>query len=217
MPHRQAKEPTSHVFAPEETELYNTILDLLEDAYRQQARYGVDPLLQQSTREALLLNFAKVMNDCRAILLLVDRGFYIQAGILARSTTDACNMVMHIDVEGDHAPLTRPWLEGRRVTHWMLVDSLKDIQLDMDAYRALRRRLDDFVHANRRALRLYRIQLIDQASLDPTTLEKVTFWRNLVNFYLISCLLAIPMIAPAQGEKADALLEQLLRHLSLLE
>ena len=195
------------VFTSDEILLYTRILDFLEDIPRQQP--GDKP--QESTQEALILNFAKVTSDCRAILLLAQSGFYVQAGILARSTTDACNLMMHIDVERDNAIFAERWLRGRRVTHWMLVESLKGIPLDMDKYRELRRRLDDLVHANYEGLKLYPAQLADSDSLDDETVQSLTFWKSLVVFYLITCLLAIQMIAPNLEERAEEHLEILLQ------
>jgi hypothetical protein len=73
------------IFTAEETQLHSSILDFLEALCRQYEQPGME---QESTQEALTLNLMKVTNDCRAILLLAQSGFYIQAGILARSTTD---------------------------------------------------------------------------------------------------------------------------------
>jgi hypothetical protein len=165
---------------------------------------------QESTHEALILNLMKVSDDCRAILLLTRFGFYIQAGIIARSTTDACNLMMHIDVERDNAIFAERWLQGRRVTHWMLVESLKKIPLDIDRYRELRKQLDDLVHANYEGLKLYPIQLAKPTTLTDDAFQSLTFWKSLMIFYLITCLLAVQLIAP-DLEQADDYLEILLQ------
>jgi hypothetical protein len=195
------------VFTPAEVHLYNTTLDFLEAVYRQHQRSNTTSL--DGTQEALILNMMKVTNDSRAILLLAQSGFYIQAGILARSTTDACNLMMHIDVERDKAIFAERWLQGRRVTHWMLIDSLKKIPLDIESYRDLRRQLDDLVHANYEGLKLYPAQLADLAALDEAAFRSLTFWKSLMVFYLITCLLAVQLIAP--DSEADDHLEALLR------
>jgi hypothetical protein len=196
------------IFTAEEAQLYGRILDFLEDLCRQLE--GLGEIERQSTHKALILNLMKVANDCRAILLLAESGFYIQAGILARSTTDACNLMMHIDVERDNAIFAERWLEGRRVTHWMLIESLKGIPLDMDKYRELRRQLDDLVHANYEGLKLYPVQLARPDSLDGAAFQSLAFWKNLMVFYLITCLLAVQLVAPDQEEQADTYLDQLL-------
>jgi hypothetical protein len=186
-------------FVPEEIRLYDRILDFLEDICRWQASPG--EATQESTQEVLVLNLTKVANDCRAILLLAQSGFYIQAGILARSTTDACNLMMHIDVERDNAILAERWLEGRKVTHWMLVQSLRDTPFDMDGYRELRRRLDDLVHANYDGLKLYPVQLAGSDN-SSDAVQSLTFWKSLMVFYLVTSLLAVQLVAPSLEDQA---------------
>ncbi|MBN1810896.1 MAG: hypothetical protein JXA14_03585 [Anaerolineae bacterium] len=196
------------IFATEEIQLHSRILDFLEALCRQYEQPG--RVEQESTHEALILNLMKVTNDCRAILLLAQSGFYIQAGILARSTTDACNLMMHVDVERDNAIFAERWLQGRRVTHWMLIDSLKKIPLDIDSYRELRRQLDDLVHANYEGLKLYPTQLADPETLGNDAFQSLVFWKSLIIFYLITCLLAVQLIAP-NLKQADDYLEILLQ------
>lgn len=196
------------IFTAEETQLHNKTLDFLEALCRQYGRPG--EITQEGTYEALILNLMKVTDDCRAILLLTQSGFYIQAGILARSTTDACNLMMHIDVERDNAIFAERWLQGRRVAHWMLVESLRKIPLDIDSYRELRRQLDDLVHANYEGLKLYPMQLAGPEALDNATFQSLVFWKSLMIFYLITCLLAVQLIEP-DLEQADDYLESLLQ------
>lgn len=196
------------IFAPEEMRLHSSILDFLEAQCRRYEQPG--KMEQESTHEALILNLMKVTNDCRAIMLLAQSGFYIQAGILARSTTDACNLMVHIDVERDNAIFAERWLQGRRVTHWMLIESLSKIPLDIDSYRELRRQLDDLVHANYEGLKLYPTQLADPETRDRDAFQSLVFWKSLIIFYLITCLLAVQLIAP-DLEQADDYLGILLR------
>lgn len=198
----------SQIFTAEEAQLHSSILDFLEALCRQYEQLG--EMEQGSTYEALTLNLMKVTSDCRAILLLTQSGFYIQAGILARSTTDACNLMMHIDVERDNAIFAERWIQGRRVTHWMLVESLSKIPLDIDSYRELRRQLDDLVHANYEGLKLYPTQLADPETLDNDAIQSLVFWKSLMIFYLITCLLAVQLIEP-DLEQADDYLEMLLQ------
>ena len=86
----------------------------------------------------------------------------------------------------------------------------REIQLDTTNYRQMREQLDDFVHANYKALKLYPAQL-SRTSLDQVTFHSLTFWKNLVHFYLISCLLAILLLAPDLEEEALNHLDQLAR------
>jgi hypothetical protein len=197
-----------HAFTIVETRLYGRILDFLETLCRQCEQPGKTE--QDSTSQALILNLIKVASDCRAIVLLAQSGFYIQAGILARSTTDACNLMLHIDVERDNAIFAERWLQGRRVTHWMLVESLSKIPLDIDSYRELRRQLDDLVHANYEGLKLYPTQLAGPETLNDAAFQSLVFWKSLMVFYLITCLLAVHVIAP-DLEQADDYLEMLLQ------
>jgi hypothetical protein len=165
----------------------------------------------------MILNFTKVVNDCQAILLLAQNGFYVQAGIVARSTMDACYLMMHIGSEGDDAAIAKRWLAGDRVTHWMLLDRLnyrlsQDDQptLDSDSYRQVRRRLDAFVHASYEGLKLYLAQLSGPASTDEDSLRELTIWKNLMHLYLVVCLLVVRLTVPGLEEQAVPYLDQLL-------
>jgi len=84
------------------------------------------------------------------------------------------------------------------------------IPLDMDKYRELRRQLDDLVHANYEGLKLYPVQLARPDSSDSAAFHSLTFWKNLMVFYLITCLLAVQLVAPDQEAQADVYLDQLL-------
>ena len=194
------------LFTAKEMRIFDAALDFLEETYQRQVLAQQESTIQGDIRGALILNLTKVMNDCRAILLLAQSGFYIQAGILARSTTDACNLVMHIEFSEDDATLVEPWLAGQKVTHWMLIEEInesleREIQLDTTHYRQMREQLDDFVHANYKALKLYPAQLSRISLLDQVTFHSLTFWKNLVHFYLISCLLAILLLVPDLEEE----------------
>jgi hypothetical protein len=197
------------IYSTDETKLYGDILDFVEDIcqqYDQESNH-------EGTHEALFLNLIKVTNDCRAILLLTQSEFLIQAGIIARSTTDACNLMMHIDVERDNAIFAERWLEGRRVTHWMLIERLKGIPLDIDKYRELRKLLDNLVHANYEGLKLYPLQLAGSESWDATAFDSLTFWKHLMIFYMITCLFAVQMLAPERADHVDDCLDLLLRQI----
>lgn len=204
----------AQLFTNSEFQLYNEVLDLLEDAYRRRGQYQRGDPSQERTRDVLVLNFTKVVNDCRAILLLARSGFYIQAGILARSTGDACNMMMHITFEGDDATLVKQWLAGQGAKHWTIVRSLNsslepEHQLDTDAYEKSRRRMDDFVHGNYDSLKLYPAQAPGPTPLDASSFRELTFWKHLLYLYLFSCLLVVESIVPELEEKAKSYLDQL--------
>jgi hypothetical protein len=220
---RRSKQPTqgmkhgmneTRIYTTSEFKLYSEVLDFLEDVYSRRGQYIQGSPSQESTVDVLTLSFVKVVNDCRAILLLAQSGFYIQAGVLARSTEDACSLIMHIGFEGENAALVKKWLSGRRVTHWMLVKKLNENlppehQLDVANYRRVRKRLDDFVHANYDALKLYPAQSPGSTPLDDKSFYAMTFWKHLIYLYLFSCLLAVELIVPDLGDRAKSYLEQL--------
>ena len=203
------------LFTAEETELLNRTLSFIEEICKRHERLQRSSVAQTITHEVLILNLTKVANDCRAILLLAQSGFYIQASILARSTTDACNLLLHVSVAEDDAALVDPWLTGAKITHWMLLEEInesleRDLRLDTGSYRETRRRLDDLVHANYEALKLYPTQLSETSLADEATFHSLTFWKNLVYFFLIACLLAALLIAPDLEEKTEEHLNQVL-------
>lgn len=204
----------AHIYTTSEFNLYSEVLDFLEEVYSRRGQYVQGSPSQESTMDVLTLSFVKAVNDCRAILLLTQSGFYIQAGILARSTQDACSLIMHIGFEGEDAALAKRWLEGHRVTHWMLVKKLNEHlppehQLDVANYRRVRKRLDNFVHANHDALKLYPAQSPGPTPLDGKSLYAVTFWKHLVYLCLFSCLLAVELIVPDLEDRAKSYLAQL--------
>lgn len=207
-----------HIYTAGEFSLYSEVLDFLEEVYSHRGEYVQGSPSQESTMDVLTLSFVKEVNDCRAILLLTQAGFYIQAGILARSAQDACSLIMHVGFEGENAALVKKWLRGHRVTHWELVEKLNEHlpsehQLDVANYRRVRKRLDDFVHANYDALKLYPAQSPGPTPLDGESLHAVTFWKHLVYLYLFSCLLAVEMIAPDLEDRAKSYLAQLEQNL----
>lgn len=207
------------VFKSNEASFYRVILDFLEEVYIQRGPYQQGDATQESSMDVLILNFTKVVNDCRAILLLSQSGFYIQAGIIVRSTIDSCNLMMHIAFEGDNAPLFKQWLigkseTGKPVTHWKLVERLNErlkYQLNVDAYRKKRKQLDNFVHANYQALRLYPIQSPGPTPINKKSFRELIFWKGFFHVNLVSCLLIVSLIVPDLGEQAGIYLNQLMQ------
>ena len=202
------------MWTTDELKLYEAVLRFLEEAYGRRGQYEAGDPAQEGAMDVLTLNLVKVVNDCRAILLLVRFGFHIQAGIIARSTDDACNFMMHIVFGGDRAELVHKWLLGKRVTHWTMVKKLNEqlpseAQLDLATYGAVRKRLDDFVHASYDALKLYPAQAPGSTRLDSRSFREMTFWSDLVYLYLFSCLLAVDLIVPDVEETAKSYLGQL--------
>ena len=107
----------SGIWTANELKLYEAVLNFLEEAYDRRGQYEAGDPAKESAMDVLTLNLVKVVNDCRAMLLLVRFGFHIQAGIIARSTEDACSFMMHIVFEGENAELVDKWLLGEHVTH----------------------------------------------------------------------------------------------------
>jgi hypothetical protein len=192
--------------------LYKSILDFLEAVYIRRGTYIRSDATEESPMDILVLNFTKVVNDCRAILFLTDQVFYIQAGILCRSTIDSCNLMMHIVFEGDNATLLAQWLNGRPLRHWALMKTLNnqvDQNLDFTYYKEVRGRLDDFVHANFKALQLYPAQAPGPTPLDSDSFKEMTFWKWLLELFLVSCLMSVPAMVPDLEHEANNYLEQL--------
>lgn len=196
------------VFSAEKLRLYDVVLDFLEQTYCRWGIYTPGSTAEETVRDILILCFTKIVADCRAILLLLESGYYIQAGILSRSTEDACLMVMQVGFEGDEALAIRRWLHGRRVTHWNLVERInqcieEEPRLDVDAHRTMRRRLDDLVHSNYEGLKLYPAQSPGPTPLDKDSFRKLVFWTPLVHLFLVTCLLAVPLLAADSEQAAE--------------
>jgi len=104
--------------------LYEEILEFLEIVYKSRGQYTLGNHNSNKPIDALVLNFIKVVNDCRSIILLCKEGFYIQAGIICRSTLDASNLMMHIALEGDNAPLFKEWINNKNISHWKIIKKI---------------------------------------------------------------------------------------------
>jgi len=203
---------TMEFLSPETVRIYTQILDFMETAYMKCGAYRDGQLSEERPIDVLVLNFTKVVNDCRAILLLVQQGFYIQAGILCRSTDDACNLMMHVAFEGENAILLPKWLHGQRLTHWQIMEQLNrhlGKQLHLQSYEATRRKLDDFVHANYLALQLYPAQSPGSTALDNKSFSRITFWKGLLQLFIVSCLLCVPLFVPDLQRDANSYLSLL--------
>ena len=188
------------------------ILDFLETAYSQRGVYRSNNLSKESAMDVICLNFTKVVNDTRAILLLAQQELYIQAGILCRNTIDACNLMMHIAFEGADAPIYKLWADGQRISHWKLIKRINtylDRELDLSSYEKTRKTLDDFVHANYSALQLYPAQAPGPTQIDSAVFTDVTFWKPLMDLFLVSCLLVVPIIVSDLEEEANRFLDSM--------
>jgi hypothetical protein len=195
--------------------IYDRVLTFLETVYAQRGAYERGNATAESPLDVLILNYTKVVNDCCAIRVLVQRGFYIQAAIISRSTIDSCNLMMHIAFEGEKASLVQQWLNDQNLKHWNLMKTLNrglDQGLDLDLYEARRKELDDFVHANFSALQLYPAQSPGPTPLDEGALHRITSWMAIIDLFLVSCLLTVPLIVPDLEVKANRYLQQIMRN-----
>jgi|GEM_PF-3064275 len=204
-------------YSKAQIQLYNETLDLLEIIYAKAGQYEPGNVKTDKTLDVLLLNFTKVVNDCRAIIYLIKGGFYIQAGMIARSTNDACLLMMHISFEGKDATLGEKWLRDGHIKHWDVVKTINRYlqssgtgNLDVAGYSKMRGQLDNFLHANYYALKLYPAQAPGPTSMDEKTFEQVSKWKNIIVTFLVSCLIvASYQLAPECKEQAEFYLNKL--------
>jgi len=160
----------------------------------------------------LCLNFTKVVNDTKAMMILCSNGFYIQAGIICRSAIDACHLMMHITFSGENAELVDPWLGREKLTHWKVLEKIDNelgAGLDLEAYRAKREMLDDLVHGNYESLKYYPAQSPGPTPMTIEAFNKIVFWRSLISINITSCLLVVNILVPEFAEKAEQYLELL--------
>lgn len=203
----------THLYTDHEVRLFDTILGLLEEAYTSREEYVIGTPEEETESDVLVLHFVKLVNDCRAILLLAQNGFFIQAGILVRSAQDACNMLMGIAVGGDGADLVKQWLAKKRIEHGSIFKALNEAlqgQLDEQGYYETRRKLNDLVHGNYETLVLYPAQSPGPTPLDDEFFRAVSFWNRFPFLYLITCLMAVRLIAPHLVEQSEVCLDQIL-------
>jgi len=196
---------------PDTERLYEEILSLLEEVIERRGVFHPD-ISKERPVDVLCLNFTKVANDIKAMMILCSNGFYIQAGIICRSAIDACHLMMHIAFSGENAELVEPWLGRDKITHWKLLENINNklgAGLDLDAYRAKREMLDDLVHGNYESLKYYPAQSPGPTPMTKEAFDKIVFWRSLININITSCLLVVNILVPEFVEKAEQYLRLL--------
>jgi hypothetical protein len=193
---------------------YETILRFLENVYQTVSPYRYEGAEKESKRDVLILSFTKVVSDCRAILLLSKNGLQIQAGIIARSTSDACHLMVHLAFAESPPQILSDWLQGKKVTHWMLVRSIQQQVggvLHTEAYAHERRRLDDLVHGNYEGIRLYPGQ-VGAARISDKEWRSITSWDGLLYLFLYSCLMVVELISSRHARAASEFEKALVRN-----
>lgn len=196
---------------PDTERLYEEMLSFLEEVIERRGVFHPD-ISKERPIDVLCLNFTKVVNDTRAMMVLCSKGFYIQAGIICRSTIDACHLMMHIAFSGENAELVDPWLGREKLTHWKVLENI-DIALgaglNLEAYRAKREMLDDLVHGNYESLKYYPAQSPGPTPMTTEVFNKIVFWRSLININITSCLLVVNILVPEFVERSEQYLELL--------
>jgi hypothetical protein len=184
---------------------YETILSFLEEVYQTVSPYNYEGPEKETKRDVLILNFTKVVSDCRAILLLSKHRLHIQAGIIARSTSDACHLMVHSAFAEKPSEVLSEWLQGKKVTHWKLLGKIQQQVgggLYLDGYADERRRLDDFVHGNYEGIRLYPGQ-VGAARMTDGDWRAITSWDGSLYLLLYSCLMVVQLISSKHARKAN--------------
>jgi hypothetical protein len=184
---------------------YETILGFLEEVYQTVSPYNYYGAEKESKRDVLILNFTKVVSDSRAILLLSKHGLHIQAGIIARSTSDACHLMVLLAFAENPPKVLADWLQGKKVAHRKLVDNIQQQiggNLNLDAYKAERKRLDDFVHGNYEGVRVYPGQ-VGAARTADAEWRNITSWTGLLYLFLYSCLMVVELISAQHAGRAE--------------
>lgn len=190
---------------------YEGKLAFLEEVYSAAGPYEHLGPERETKKEALILNFTKVVSDCRAILLLSKHHLYIQAGILARSTSDACHLMVHLAFAENPPSILASWLGRTGVRHWKLIRAIEQQlgrNLNIDAYAQVRRRLDDFVHGNYEAVRLYPAQ-VGCADVTEETTRDLGFWVSLLDVFVYSCLMAVQLISTRHASEAERYMNEI--------
>jgi hypothetical protein len=173
--------------------------------YQTVSPYNYEGAEKESKGDVLILNFTKVVSDCRAILLLSKNGLQIQAGIIARSTSDACHLMVHLAFAENPPQILSEWLQGKKATHWLLLRNIQQHvggRLHLEAYADERRRLDDFVHGNYEGIRLYPSQ-VGAARISDEEWRGITSWDGLLYLFLYSCLMVVDLISSKHAGKAS--------------
>ena len=158
----------------------------------------------------------KVTNDCRAMLVLVSHGFFIQGGIIARSAHDACNLMTRLLFEPEDTEFLEKWHCDGRLGHWDVIKAINEelasnSGIDLQVYRALQNRLHDLVHGNYPALTLYPAQSLSPPGVKRSSLEKLRFWEPLIDLCLYSCLVVVASLEPDKSQQAEELQRALVK------
>ena len=179
-------------FSPEGFRSYNGILDLLEETTEKSD-------FENTNNEVLkngILNMIKVANDCRAILLLCQASFYMQAGVIANSAYKANDEMMKSAFTLDENKLIEGWLSDneektRLINKKMFEDAGEKYNEDdaEQAKNAIEIVLKNFIEGTYLNFRLYPRQAFGPKHIDEEVFRKVTSWKSVLCHYLVSCLL----------------------------
>jgi hypothetical protein len=190
---------------PDKREIYEEALSLLEKVINRRGSYEFSKIFDERPIDVLCLSFTKVVNDTRAIILLGDNCYFIQAGIVCRSAIDACNLMMHIGFSGESAEWVNPWLENKRTSHWSIIKNINKIlnnQLKINIYEQQRKKLDDMVHGNFNVVKYYPAQSPGPTQMTEEIFYEIYSWNQFINLFIISCLLVIPILVPEMEEES---------------
>jgi hypothetical protein len=195
---------------PDKREIYEETLALLEKVISRRGPYKFSKISDERPIDVLCLNFTKVVNDTRAIILLGNNCYFIQAGIICRSAIDACNLMMHIAFSGESAELVNPWLKNTRISHLSIIKNINKIlnnRLKINIYEQQRKKLDDMVHGNFNVVKYYPAQFLGPTQMTEELFYEIYSWNQFINLLIISCLLVIPILVPELEKESKRYLD----------
>ncbi len=211
-------------FSPEGFKSYNDILDLTEDITE---RYW-EVKNRDEELDRGILNMTKVVNDCRAILLLCQTSFYMQAGIIANSAYEANNEMMKSALNLDDGKLIEDWLnnneEKNKYLNRKMFEDAGEVYNEADKVQmknGIRIVLKNFIEGTYLNFRLYPRQAFGPKHIDEQVFRKITSWKSVLCHYLVGCLLfsrfiiterAVPELKIKASEALKNLVNSMIRY-----
>jgi len=172
---------------------------------------------RESEMDGVYLNFVKVVSDLDAIFLLIDSGFFIQGGILCRSTLDACHLLANGLFVGEENNLMGDWLTGSKLKHCDIINKLSShfkknmsTKLNKVGYYDTREFLDDMVHGNYGIVRHYPAQCSCREGRNESRVNEILSCYKILDLVFQTALMTSTVLAPDQSEQAEMYSEVLL-------
>jgi hypothetical protein len=124
--------------------------------------------------------------------------------------------MIEIGLSGEGSELAKKWPSGYEIKHWPLIRSIDKLfkgekeqgpSIDLINYEDVRGILDNFVHGNFIGVRHYPGQARGDSALDDSFISNIHTLDGLIQIFIVSSLLIVPLINNKYNEIAKGYLD----------